>query len=154
MTTRAELLRDLELIGQSLSPQDVLMLPGGASIVLRTTTMTGMQILEWLRDHHADLSDAFRQMAEAQSRVAELEESNKNLIDAMRVSAPVHKRILERAEKAEAECAALRKDGQRYAYIKTMEGQVLAMQVFRTKGGSHLDSEVDAAIARESGNGQ
>jgi hypothetical protein len=58
-------------------------------------------------------------------------------------------RILREREELQAEVARLRKDAERYAYSKTMEGQELTIRTFREQGGSHLDAAIDAAMGEK-----
>lgn len=52
-------------------------------------------------------------------------------------------------EALRAEVEALRKDAERYAFAKTLEGQVVAMETFKNLGAAALDETIDAAMESE-----
>ena len=48
-------------------------------------------------------------------------------------------------EALRAQVEQYREDAERYAYSKTLEGQVLVIQIFRNEGADKLDAAIDKA---------
>jgi adenylate kinase len=63
----------------------------------------------------------------------------------------VYRRMADDAKRAKIEIEsaieALQADAARYAFAKTIAGQVVCINTFREKGASYLDAEIDAAMA-------
>jgi len=60
------------------------------------------------------------------------------------------RRVLDRLEAAERDAAMACEDADRYAYAKTLEGQVVVMETLKVLGAAHLDQALDDAMADES----
>lgn len=100
-------------------------------------------------------SDAFRQMAEAETKVAELEASESRLKTAMA-------RSIEVQLNAEAECAALRKDRDRLHAMLVLSAKAVQCgegvslgyyieDIAPKEKAAEVNAYIDAAIARGSG---
>ena len=48
-----------------------------------------------------------------------------------------------------AMCRTLSKDAERYAFAKTLEGQVITMETFNSHGAAALDKALDDAMYRD-----